>query len=156
MKKFWRWFLITLGFVVPTTSSCTSEEMPFVPYSNIELEIFSQVNEVRRANGNIMCRINNNISQVAKIHSQFLADSLSVSHDNFAQRAEILICKIDAKSVAEVVGFGYNSANGLVNGWIKSESHNKIIFGKGWTDFGVSAVQNDKGRYYFTLIFTRQ
>jgi len=156
IKKFWRWLLIALGFVVIRSTSCTKEEYPLVYYSDIEFNVFEQINKYRISLGLTMCKQNNHISEIAKTHSQFMIDGAKVSHDNFAKRADILMCKIDAKSVGEVVGFGYATAEGVVKGWIKSESHNQIITGKSWTDFGVSAIQNEKGRYYFTLIFTRQ
>lgn len=157
MKKIWRWILITLGIIVPVTA-CEKPDLQeeFYDYSAIEKQVLYEINHHRASISLTTLKINNVISRVCYEHSKKMADTLSVTHEHFAERAYKLMNGINSKSVGEVVAFGYVSSTGVVNGWIRSESHKRILEQKGYTDFGISATQNDKGRYYFTVIFTRQ
>ena len=67
------------------------------------------------------------ISYVADEHSEYMIEKGKVSHDNFPDRVIKLKQSINAKSVSENVAFGYNTAQGVFNGWLKSPSHKKII-----------------------------
>ena len=76
-----------------------------------------------------------------------------ISHDNFNDRAKNLIESIGAKNLAENVAFGYDNADSLLNGWLQSPEHCENIESKSFTNFGVSAKINERGRYYVTQIY---
>jgi len=79
----------------------------------------------------------------------------NVSHDNFFLRKESLQTNADANIVSENVAYGFNSAASVVNAWINSPSHKDNIEGD-YTDFDVSAEQNEAGKWYFTNIFIKR
>ena len=76
-----------------------------------------------------------------------------VSHDNFSERVTLLSSNANAKNVGENVAYGFNSAQGVLTGWLNSESHRAIIENPHYSHFGISIEKNPSGRNYFTQIF---
>ena len=124
-----------------------------VEYSDIELEILDLVNNYRMSKGFTSLEKMNVISSVADLHTSYMAETGIVSHDNFSKRHQQLVNSADAKNVGENVGFGFSSAKGIVDAWIRSEAHRSIIEKATYTHFGISTEQNIEGRNYFTQIF---
>ena len=84
-----------------------------------------------------------------------MIEAANVSHDNFFQRKQSLQTNADANIVTENVAYGFSSAESVVNAWINSPSHRDNIEGD-YTDFDVSAEQNNEGKWYFTNIFIKR
>ena len=78
------------------------------------------------------------------------------SHDYFFNRSENLKKGVNATSVSENVGYGYSSAQSIINAWLKSDGHRKNIENPGFTDFGISTKKDEDGRNYFTNIFVKR
>lgn len=157
--------LIILAFTSILFTSCASDDdgiyfekaaVTKVEYSTIELEILDLVNDYRATKGLTSLEKMNVISSVAETHTVFMAETGIVSHDNFAERSQKLISTANAKSVGENVGYGFSTAQGVVNAWIKSDAHRAIIEKPQYTHFGISTKQNELGRNYFTQIFINQ
>ena len=127
-----------------------------VSYSEIETEILNLVNEHRKSIGLSNLTLLNIISGVADGHTSYMIEEGVVSHDNFNIRTESLINNANAKSVAENVAYGYNSAQSVLNGWLNSDAHKKIIESEAYTHFGISTESNNEGRNYFTQIFIKK
>ena len=127
-----------------------------VSYSEIETEILNLVNEHRKSIGLSNLSLLNIISGVADGHTNYMIEEGVVSHDNFNQRTESLIKNANAQSVAENVAYGYSSAQSVLNGWLNSDSHRKIIESETYTHFGISTESNDENRNYFTQIFIKK
>ena len=124
-----------------------------VSYSEMESDILTLVNEYRISQGLSSLTTLNIISGVADGHTSYMISTGTVSHDNFDSRAQALITNANAKKVSENVAYGYNTAQGVFNGWLKSPSHKKIIEIVSLTHFGISTKTDSEGRYYFTQIF---
>ena len=124
-----------------------------VTYTEIESEILDLVNAHRAELGLNSLAPLNIISGVADGHTQYMIEVGGVNHDNFAERAGILMKEANAKTVAENVAYGYSTAQGAVNGWLNSDSHRKIIENPNFTHFGISTEKNSENRNYFTQIF---
>ena len=122
-------------------------------YESIELEITDLVNNYRAQNGLPKLNVLNLVSKEAETHSIYMLNSGTISHDNFDERTRNLIEQIDALSVGENVAFGYKSAQSLLEGWLNSPTHRRVIEGKSYTDFGIAAEKNSNGSYYVTQIF---
>ncbi len=121
-------------------------------YSGIELEILSLVNEYRLSKGLKQLKKSNELSTVAQGHSIYMAKNNQVSHHNFNQRDRAQREK-GAIKFGENVGGRYNSAQGVVKGWLKSERHRKVIEYPKYTHFGISVEKSLKGINYFTQTF---
>ena len=75
--------------------------------------------------------------------------------NNFFSRKNFLVNEIGANKVSENVAFAYTSAESVVRAWIKSDGHRQNIEGD-FTEFEVSAEQNEEGKWYFTNIFIKR
>jgi len=122
-------------------------------YDTIELELTKLVNNYRSQKDLPKLEVLNLISIEAESHSLYMLNNEVLSHDNFEIRTQNLIDKTGAKNVAENVAFGYQSAESLLEGWLKSPDHCKNIEARYFTHFGVSAKINEDGNYYVTQIF---
>ena len=82
-------------------------------------------------------------------------DQDQISHDNFYTRRNSLINNAGAQNVGENVAYAYSSAQSVVNAWLNSPGHKDVIEGD-YTDFDISAEQNNEGKWYFTNIFIKR
>ncbi|PKP14339.1 MAG: CAP domain-containing protein [Bacteroidetes bacterium HGW-Bacteroidetes-3] len=127
-----------------------------VVYSTIESEIISLVNAHRTSLGLNALSTLNLVSGVADGHTNYMIEAGAISHDNFPERAQILMEQAGAKTVGENVGFGYSTAEGVVKAWIASDGHRKIMENPEYTHFGISTESNAENRNYFTNIFIKK
>lgn len=127
-----------------------------VSYSVIENEILTLINSYRQDKGLSTLVTLNVVSSVADGHTNYMIETGEVSHANFSERAQILMNNAAAKSVGENVAYGFNSAEGAVNGWLNSEEHRKIIESPDYTHFGISTDSDSEGRNYFTHIYIKK
>jgi uncharacterized protein YkwD len=139
------------------TGSETSEVKDIaLTYTAFEYEVLDLVNNYREAQGLSTLSILNLISKEAKNHTEYMIETGEINHDNFASRSRNLIQNASAKVVAENVAYGFATAQGVVDAWIKSDAHRKNIENSTFTDFGISTEKNDEGRYYYTHIFIKR
>ncbi|MDP3313426.1 CAP domain-containing protein [Lutibacter sp.] len=122
-------------------------------YSDIELEIFNLINNHRKSLNLSNLTPLNIVSGVANGHTKYMIEKGAPNHDNFMERTQILSKNANAKHVGENVAFGYNSAQGAVNGWLNSSTHKSLIENPYFTHFGISTERDANGRNYFTNIF---
>ena len=127
-----------------------------VTYTDIETEILDLVNQHRLDMGLTSLKELSVISGVADGHTNYMIEKGAVNHDNFSERASELMSNADAKSVSENVAYGYSTAEGVVDGWLNSESHRKAIEDPKKTHFGISTESNSRGKNYFTQIFIQK
>lgn len=124
-----------------------------VTYSDIELEILDLVNAHRAELGMKALNSLDIVSGVADGHTNYMIEVGQINHDNFGERAQILMKNAKAKTVAENVAYGYSTAQGALNGWLNSDAHRKVIENPNFTHFGISTKSDNNGRNYFTQIF---
>lgn len=93
-------------------------------------------------------------SAYAVEHSQYMIDVDQINHDNFTERSQGLKSR-GATIVGENVAFGYNTAEDVVNAWLNSPGHRKIIEGA-FTHSGFGVVKSEDNQYYFTQLFYRK
>jgi len=127
-----------------------------VSYSKIETEILNLVNNYRVENNLSKLATLNIISTVADTHTNYMIETGTVSHDNFPDRVLKLQNYANAKSIGENVAFGYSSAEAVLNAWLRSPEHKKIIDTSDYTHFGISTNTDNQERNYFTQIFIKK
>jgi uncharacterized protein YkwD len=132
-----------------------AEEKINFDYSEIESSILDLVNEHRESLGLSSLKPIAEISVEAESHNYYMLEIGKVSHDNFGIRYENLVKTVGAKAVSENVGYGYRTAEAVVNAWLNSDGHRENIEGN-HSHFGVSVVDDEEGRNYFTNIFIRR
>jgi uncharacterized protein YkwD len=118
-------------------------------------EILVLVNE-HRATKNLapIERDRQHASAFAVDHTFYMIDKKQINHDNFGIRSAALKDR-GAEVVGENVAFGYDTAEGVVNAWLNSDSHRSIIEGS-YTHSGFGVLTDENGRYYFTQLFYRR
>lgn len=158
--------LLSLMFIALFTFSCSTDnaeleyeetnELLVIPESkDIEIEIMELINEYRLSKGLSVLNNNDVVKGKAYSHTEYMVKANNVSHDNFFSRKNYLVNNIGAATVSENVAYAYTSAQSVVNAWIKSDGHRKNIEGD-FTDFEVSAEQNNEGKWYYTNIFIKR
>lgn len=121
----------------------------------IEVEILELINNHRLSVGLNPLNDMSIVKSVAFSHTDYMVDNHEVSHANFYTRSSYLKENAGAKKVSENVAFGYSSAEGVVNAWLKSESHKANLEGD-FTNFDISAEKSEDGRWYYTNIFIKK
>ena len=155
-----------MALVALLTFSCSTEEFPEetldvtelqeAPEAKvIEIEILELINAHRIGMGLNPLNNHNTIKAVAFTHTDYMVEVNSVSHDNFFQRKNSLIQNAAATKVSENVAYAFSSAQSVVNAWLNSAGHRANIEGD-FTDFDISAEQNQDGKWYFTNIFIKK
>jgi uncharacterized protein YkwD len=159
--------LVSIALFTAMLISCSAEEDGIysggliaeditLTYSPIEYEIVYLVNQHRENMGLNSLNTFNLASREADGHTNYMLEVGEVSHDNFGKRSKYLIDNANAIIVAENVAYGFGSAEGVVDAWLKSEKHKATIENPTFTDFGISTEANELGRNYFTNIFIKR
>lgn len=155
-----------MALVAMLTFSCSTEDFPenevdTIALQNppaaktIEIEILELINTHRINLGLNPLQNHGTIKAVAFTHTDYMVTVNNVSHDNFFQRKASLIENAGATKVSENVAYAFSSAQSVVNAWINSDTHRAAIEGD-FTDFDISAEQNDQGKWYYTNIFIKR
>lgn len=158
--------LSVMALVAFLSFSCSTESipdesleamsLPAAPAAKtIEIEILELINAHRITEGLTPLNDHDVIKAVAFTHTDYIVEVDNVSHDNFYQRKNSLIANASATKVSENVAYAFNSAESVVNAWLDSPGHRANIEGD-FTDFDISAEQNEEGKWYFTNIFIKK
>ena len=121
----------------------------------VEIEILELINNFRISEGLNPLRNLDIIKTQTYSHTDYMIEQDNVSHDNFYSRKSFLVNNAGAKKVSENVAYGFTSAESVVNAWLNSEGHRDTIEGD-FTDFDISAEQNESGQWYYTNIFLKK
>jgi uncharacterized protein YkwD len=154
-------FILLLSMVIST--GCFSQQrggVQQVSHENVispdfESDILFHVNEYRKRKGLAALEMNPVISEQAAKHSRDMATKrVPFSHDGFEERVRNIAGKLGTiRSSAENVAYGDQSAEEVVQGWIKSAGHRKNIEGAKYTITGIGVATDKNGIIYFTQIF---
>lgn len=132
-----------------------SKEFIVPEVKSIEIEILERINNYRVSKGLHTLNSLDIIKSQAYNHTDYMIKQNNVSHDYFHARKSYLVTNAGANRVAENVGYGYSSAESVVNAWINSDSHRNTIEGD-YTNFDISVEENAEGVKYFTNIFIKR
>jgi len=126
-----------------------------VAYSTMELEILKAVNAHRTSKGlKALGRIDD-ITFQAQNHTNYMVETKLVNHQDFDKRFKALVKGVGASAVSENVGYGYRTAQAVVQAWLDSDGHRANIEGD-FTHFGIAVDNDDNDKNYFTNIFVKR
>jgi len=154
-------FVVMIGFSSCSTDNSVEDTIAATDLNNppdvkvIEIEVLELINQHRISIGLNPLVDHSVVKAVAFTHTDYMIEANDLSHDNFYQRKESLEVNAEAVSVSENVAYGFSSPESLVNAWLNSPSHRETIEGD-FTDFDISAEQNDNGKWYYTNIFIKR
>jgi len=146
-------FWAILAGLAGCSSDNSSSDSSLPEMSSYEMEIFNLINQHRTSIGLKDLVFDGNIQVYAAEHSRNMAAKVvEFGHDGFDDRAAKIIQAIQAKSVAENVAWGQNSAEQLVQSWLDSPGHRKNIEGE-FDRASLSAVKSSENRWFYTQMF---
>ena len=126
------------------------------PYTQMERDINSLVNQHRISIGKSALTMNLVIYSQAKEHSTNMATGkVPYSHDGSGARFDYIIANFGGTAYGENVAMGYTTAQAVVDGWLNSTLHKQNIeYDFNYTAIGVATSSN--GTIYFTQIFIKK
>lgn len=150
--------LAVLCMFASCSTTSVDEEMESFQYeaqvSTMEMEILELVNQHRASIGLNTLDFNKIAYTYAMEHTNDMIGKREINHDDFDRRSSDLTVEAKANYVSEIVGRNFITAEGVVNAWLKSDSHRKAIEGD-YFYTAVSAKKDSQGIFYFTQLFFR-
>lgn len=122
----------------------------------IELEVVKLVNEERKKAGLAPFTHSQELSKVARVKSQDMADKNYFSHNSPTYGDPFTMMKnfgINYRTAGENIAKGYQSPQSVVNGWMNSPGHRANILNPNFGTIGVGYVIKN-GTTYWTQMFT--
>lgn len=143
----------------PPSSPPPSGPPPASRYTALELDTVGKINERRRAAGCANVTLNGQLSTAAERHSTDMATHNFMSHtgsdgSTFDQRIRAAGYYL-FQGVGGIVAAGYDTADGVVQGWYNSPGHKAIMLDCRYRDIGIS-MESRAGttyQYYWTADF---
>ena len=124
--------------------------------SSVESEVLRLVNIERSKAGLSALKMNNSLSDVARMKSQDMADKNYFSHTSPTYGSPFDMMKkfgITYTTAGENIAKGYAGAEAVMNGWMNSPGHKANILNPKFGTLGVGYV-NKGGTTYWTQMFT--
>ncbi|NMB28142.1 MAG: serine protease [Tissierellia bacterium] len=124
--------------------------------TSIEMEVARLVNIERQKEGLAPLTFSEELSKVARIKSQDMANNNYFSHNSPTYGDPFSMMKsfgIQYKTAGENIAKGYSSAESVVRGWMNSSGHRANILNPSFGKIGVGYV-NVNGTTYWTQMFT--
>jgi len=119
----------------------------------VENQILELVNQHRESIGKDRLILDVYMTFESRTHSKNMANEIvPFGHDGFGDRAKRIKEKLGGRGTGENVAFGYNSAEGVMTGWLNSKGHRANIEGD-YTHIGIGVYANEGGRIFYTQIF---
>lgn len=123
-----------------------------------ELYILVKINEYRQKNNLLPLKLDGFCSDLARIHSQNMADKVTpFSHDQFNDRINLIknqYKELHFGSASENVYYASPNLGEPVPSWQKSVAHNRNMLGN-FTCCGIGYANKDKKNHYVTAIFVK-
>ena len=124
--------------------------------SSVEMEIVNLVNIERQKEGLAPLQYSSELSNVARMKSQDMAQKNYFSHNSPTYGDPFTMMKsfgIKYRTAGENIAKGYSSAQSVMNGWMNSSGHRANILNPSFGKIGVGYV-NINGTTYWTQMFT--
>lgn len=139
--------------------SCSKQDEKIYPqypynFSQQDIEVMHVTNVYRNQIGLDTLKKIQHIGYISEEHNIYMIEHDTITHDYFQQRSDNLIRTLHAERVGEVIAYNYISSQSVLNAWINSPSHKKIIEGD-FTNFGIAIKQDSTGHKYYTFIFVK-
>lgn len=124
--------------------------------SQMSSQILDLINDYRTSLGLSTLKMDNQYASAFAVdHTQYMIEKEQINHDNFGYRSEGIKYYDGAATVGENVAYGYDTAEKVVEAWLKSPGHRAIIEGN-YTHTGFGVMKCAKGRSYYTELFYRK
>lgn len=128
----------------------------------LEKDAFQLINTERSLAGLPTLRWSDKVAEVARLHSNNMADRNFFSHrgldglmvDDRAARLDLRSWAAIGENIAFMKGYEHPVAVAVEN-WLRSTSHRNNMMDARWTETAVGVAVTSDGKYYFTQVFIR-
>ena len=124
--------------------------------SNMEREAAELVNKARAREGLSPLRLDERLSNIARHKSQDMKDRQYFSHDSpvYGSPFEMLTSfGVHYRRAGENIAKGQQTADRVVNAWLKSPGHRDNILDPTFNKIGMGLVWDKQGNSYWTQLF---
>lgn len=125
--------------------------------SQVEAEVVRLVNIERQKQGLAPFKVSSELSNVARVKSQDMAQNNYFSHTSPKYGSPFDMMRsfgIKYTTAGENIAKGYLTAQSVVNGWMNSSGHRANILNPSFNTIGVGAATDARGHIYWTQMFT--
>lgn len=149
--------LLASLFVVvgPTATSAsaamTQQEVRAMSSDTYEQQVKYYINQKRAARGLRALRLESCTDRYSERWSQHLADTLKFYH----QQLDPFFNVCGARYAGETLARGAATPQDMVNAWMNSDGHRRVMLSKSPRRLGVAAVLDSNGNWVLTANFTR-
>jgi uncharacterized protein YkwD len=129
-------------------------------FEETEKQAFELINKQRKANGLKELAWSDDAAEVARRHSQSMAEYKFFSHQGLD--GSMVDDRADSLGLRKWLAIGENIAYNrgysnpvefAVECWMKSTGHKENILNRGWKESGIGIAVASDGSYYFTQVF---
>ena len=125
----------------------------------LEEATYREINQYRLSKNLPPLKLNPQISQQARIHSERMAAGIiPISNEDLEQRLKIISLSTPHQKGSENLAThnnNYSPVKATIKQWTDDPENRKNIEGK-YDETGIGVAQNSKGEYYFTQIFIKE
>ncbi|MBY0459221.1 MAG: CAP domain-containing protein [Gemmataceae bacterium] len=120
-----------------------------------EEAVVARTNEARKKADLKPLAVNPKLVEAARKHGENMARSGKLEHtlDDKNPTDRVKAAGYKPRLVGENIAAGQKDADEVVTGWLDSPVHRDNILDKNFTEIGVAAVKDDKGRVYWVQVF---
>ncbi|MDB9447965.1 CAP domain-containing protein [Anabaena sp. CS-542/02] len=142
--------------LIPPSQAAILTTTTSIQTNALEKSVFEKINQYRVSQNLPKLRLNTDITEQARIHSQDMANGkVPFSHEGFKQRVSTIPLRHNGASENLALNKGYsNPASEAITGWLKSPGHLQNIHGD-YDLTGIGVATNKEGEVYLTQIFIR-
>ncbi|MGI6751672.1 MAG: CAP domain-containing protein [Anaerovoracaceae bacterium] len=118
-------------------------------------DVLKYTNEEREKAGLKKLKMNNKLSNVAKLKAKDFSDNRYFAHESPKYGSPFDMIKsfgMEYQVAGENIAYGYDSGESVVNAWMESQGHRDNILNRNFDEIGIG-VYNDKGSIKFVQMF---
>ncbi|GAA0328910.1 hypothetical protein GCM10008967_19290 [Bacillus carboniphilus] len=125
---------------------------------NIERQVVELTNQERQRNGLSPLKLNEKLSDVARLKSQDMRDKNYFAHNSPTYGSPFEMMQqfhVQYQTAGENIAAGQRSAQEVVQQWMDSPGHRKNILNPEFTEIGVGHVEGGNMGVYWTQMFIK-
>lgn len=144
--------------VILLMSSCSEDHTESIElYEDVAISrqeemVLDKVNEYRSSIGLNKLEFCSAAYNYALNHNIYMISKGYINHDNFDIRSSDLSLKVNARNVGENLGKDFVSADNIMQAWLASPTHKKVLEGK-YTHTAINVMEDTQGILYYTQLF---
>jgi uncharacterized protein YkwD len=144
-------FFVVGGTTTSASAGMTSSQIRSIAPDTYEKQVQYFVNKKRAARGLRKLRFHSCTDSLSERWSRHLADTLKFYH----QDLDPFFSKCNARYAGETLARGVATPRDMVNAWMRSDGHRRVMLSKSPRRIGIGAVLDSRGDWVLTANFTR-